>query len=358
MESGRYSGLRQYLEQVANPFVVLDSWEGLFFESHTLGVEEISKLVEDYDARFVVVTERREQTDLDYLLDGVVVLRRKFHEGRVVREIELKKLRGVSIKQSRFLFTLDSGKFRYLPPFSSYHTKGAVNVGEPIPPASGLFSSGSKSLDSILGGGLSQGSFNLVETQNDVPSEVRDLLLRTMFSNFVNTGHNVLYVPFVGVSTEQISEMLPNLSGETIKRAVSVLCYGGNANEKSSLTGEMSEDIGLINTTIEELHNKSNKPVLIVMAQDALEGLYGAYSISKYLTEWIATLKRSGNIRVQIASPNAKLLQELRAFCDTNLRVETVHGTPVMFSVKPLSELHGIIYEPEALGKLSLIPIV
>jgi KaiC/GvpD/RAD55 family RecA-like ATPase len=352
------SGLRQYLEQVKNPFVVLDSWEGLFFESHTLGVEEISKLVEDYDARFVVVTERREQTDLDYLLDGVVVLRRKFHEGRVVREIELKKLRGVSIKQSRFLFTLDSGKFRYLPPFSSYHTKGAMNVGEPILAVSGQFSSGSKSLDSILGGGLSQGSFNLVETQNDVPSEVRDLFLRTMFSNFVNTGHCVLYVPFVGVSIDQIAEMLPNLSSETIKRAVSVLCYGSDSNEKSGLTGEMSEDIGLINSTIEELHNKSNKPVLIVMAQDALEGLYGAYSISKYLTEWIATLKRSGNIRVQIASPNAKLLQELRAFCDTDLRIETVHGTPVMFSVKPLSELHGIIYDPEAVGKLGLIPIV
>ncbi|HVB12843.1 MAG TPA: gas vesicle protein GvpD P-loop domain-containing protein, partial [Nitrososphaerales archaeon] len=69
------SGLRQYLDQVKNPFVVLDSWEGLFFESHTLGIEEVSKLVEDYDARFVIVTERREQTDLDYLLDGVVVLR-------------------------------------------------------------------------------------------------------------------------------------------------------------------------------------------------------------------------------------------------------------------------------------------
>ena len=136
------------------------------------------------------------------------------------------------------------------------------------------------------------------------------------------------------------------------------MCYNGDASEKSSLIGEMSEDIALINTTIQELHNESNKPVLIVMAQDALEGLYGVYSISKYLTEWIATLKRSGNIRVQITSPNAKLLQELRAFCDTDLRIETVHGTPVMFSVKPLSELHGIIYEPDAVGKLGLIPIV
>jgi len=352
------SGLRQYLDQVKNPFVVLDSWEGLIFESQTLGVEEVSKLVEDYDARFVIVTERREQTDLDYLLDGVVVLRRKFHEGRVLREIELKKLRGVSIKQSRFLFTLDSGKFRYLPPFSNVPKTDEINVGEPIPSKSGLFSSGSRALDSILGGGLSQGSFNLIETQNDVPSEVRDLFFRTLFSNFVNLGHSVLFVPFVGGMPEQVSEMLPNLSDETINRSVSILTYEGETNGKSSLTGEMSEDIGLINKTIDELHKRSNKPVLIVMTQDALEGLYGAYSILKDLTESIATLKTSGNIRIQTASPNAKLLQELRAFCDTDLKIEMVHGTPLMFSVKPLSELHGIIREPETAGKLGLIPIV
>ncbi|MGI0085091.1 MAG: RAD55 family ATPase, partial [Nitrososphaerales archaeon] len=149
------SGLRQYLEQVSNPFVALDSWEGLFFESHTLGVEEISKLVEDYDARFVVVTERREQTDLDYLLDGVIVLRRKFHQGMIVREIELKKLRGVSIYQSRFLFTLDSGMFRYLPPISMKQFPESNAMGEPIPDSKeGVCSSGNDRLDSLIDGGF------------------------------------------------------------------------------------------------------------------------------------------------------------------------------------------------------------
>ncbi len=120
----------------------------------------------------------------------------------------------------------------------------------------------------------------------------------------------------------------------------------------------MAEDIGLINSTMLELREKSNRPILIVMAQDAMEGLYGAYSILKNLTEWIAMLKNSGNIRVQIASPNAKLLQELRAFCDTDVKMEMIHGTPVVFSVKPLSELHGILRDPEAPGKLGLVPIV
>ncbi|HKW04800.1 MAG TPA: ATPase domain-containing protein [Nitrososphaerales archaeon] len=355
------SGLRQYLEQVTNPFVVLDSWEGLFFESHTLGVEEISKLVEDYDARFVVVTERREQTDLDYLLDGVVVLRRKFHEERVVREIELKKLRGVSIKQSRFLFTLDSGKFRYLPPFVVTDSQSdATEVGAPlIARRKDYYSSGSEIMDSLLDGGFKRGSMNLLELRNDVHSEVKVLVLRTILSNFVNSGHRILYVPIVGAEIEELGHTLPNLSSDKINENITVLGYQvKERNDRTSLNGDFSEDIKLINSKIEEIRKQSGKPLVVIMAEDALEGLYGAEVVSRDLARSVALLKSNGNIRIQLTSPNALLLQELRALCDTNLRIEMLHGTAVMYAVKPISVLHSIIKEPASRGKLGLVPIV
>ncbi|MCL5067291.1 MAG: hypothetical protein M1368_02925 [Thaumarchaeota archaeon] len=352
------AGLRQYLEQVTNPFVVLDSWEGLFFESHTLGVEEISKLVEDYEARFVVVTERREQTDLDYLLDGVVVLRRKFHDGRTIREIELKKLRGVSIMQSRFLFTLQSGHFRYLPPFQANPQFRNTEVGEPIPnKKDDIFSSGSSDLDAITGG-LRAGSFNLVELQNDVPLPVKDLVLRTIFSNFINNGHSVLYVPFVGGGTDELSRMLPHLSSETIQKSVAVLSYDGKSEKNNSLSGELGRDMQMIETKIEDLARATRKPALVVLTEDALEGLYGSYSVSKDLAHSVADVKRNGNIRIQIASPGVQLLSELKALSDTDLMISLVHGTPVLHSIKPMSVLHGIIREPAAMGRLGLVPIV
>ncbi len=355
------SGLRQYLEQVANPFVVLDSWEGLFFESHTLGVEEISKLVEDYDARFVVVTERREQTDLDYLLDGVVVLRRKYHEGRIVREIELKKLRGVSIMQSRFLFTLDSGKFRYLPPLRvPANGEGDDQVGSPIEPNGKLYSSGSPSLDQLLGGGFQRGSFNLLEAENDVPDEVKALFLRTLLSNFVNTGHGVLYIPFIGASREDLSGTLPNLSDQTIERSISILSYDpSDAKKASSLQGDLRSDVQLINSKLDEMQKRiPNKPLLIVQSQDAFEGLYGAESVSKVLAESIAVLKSRGNIRIQLATPGVKLLSELRAFSDIDVHIEVIHGTPVLYTSKPQSVLHGVLRDVTATGKIGLVPIV
>ncbi len=357
------SGLRSYLEQVTNPFVVLDSWEGLFFESHTLGVEEISKLVEDYDARFVVVTERREQTDLDYLLDGVVVLRRKFHEGRVAREIELKKLRGVSIKQSRFIFTLDQGKFRYLPP-PSPGTFGASDfgVGEPLPnSAQGLFSSGSISFDGIIGGGFRAGSFNLAELSTDLPQEIISLFMRTVLSNFVNNGHKVVYVPFVGSASRMLEETLPNLSGETIEESITSFNFKSSVKksaEKQSLTGEPAEDFALLDSKIEQLRKEAEKPLLIVMSQDGMEGFYGADGVSKLLVRSIAASKNTGDIWLQQASPNSILLPELKALCDLNFRIASLNATPVVYSVKPFSVLHAVVPDVTAKGRLGLVPIV
>ncbi len=354
------SGLRHYLEQVANPFVVLDSWEGLFFESHSLGVEEISKLVEDYDVRFVVVTERREQTDLDYLLDGVVVLRRRYHEQRVVREIELKKLRGVSIQQSRFLFTLESGKFRYLPPFNSFSAVESYSVGSPIPNPSGkLFSTGNKNLDSVIGGGFKGGSLNLLELGNDVPFEVTSLLLRAVMSNFINSGHRIMYVPFLGPPKSQLELILPNFANETIEKSVSIADYGRVESPRDTTTkGDASLDFRQFHNDVEKLREESGAPVLVIVSQDAIEGLYGSDAVSKELARSIALGKNSGDVRLQITSPNSAILPELRALCDSNLRVEMLYGTPVIFSAKPASVLHAIVSGTESSGRLGLVPIV
>lgn len=357
------SGLRSYLEQVENPFVVLDSWEGLFFDSHTMGVEEISKLVEDYDARFVVVTERREQTDLDYLLDGVIVLRRKFHRGRVLREIELRKLRGVSIQQSRFIFTLDQGKFRYLPPLSTEKVSETGSVGEPIPSGKqGLYSSGAESLDHIVGGGFAEGSMNLVELSSELPSGVIALFLRTVLSNFINGGHRVLYVPFMGSARAQIEAALPQMSRETISGSVSFLDYRTPTKKigtkAETLVGDAAQDFQTIDSKLEELSKDSDKPLLVVLGQDAMEGLYGADSVSNFLARSIAHSKSLGNVRLQLSSPESTLTSEARPLSDLNMRIELVDGAPVAYSIKPFSVLFGLTNDGASPGRLALVPVV
>ena len=52
----------------------------------------------------------------EFVADGVIILKREYHDDRLIREIEIKKLRGTRFERQKFLFTLHKG-FRVFPPF-------------------------------------------------------------------------------------------------------------------------------------------------------------------------------------------------------------------------------------------------
>ncbi|MGI0084322.1 MAG: hypothetical protein ACREBQ_04490, partial [Nitrososphaerales archaeon] len=188
---------------------------------------------------------------------------------------------------------------------------------------------------------------------------VTALFLRTVFSNFINNGHQILYVPFVGAAKGQFDELLPNFSKETLHKNVSVMWFDGTGSKKTTaLHGDLSQDLDLLHSKVEYMKEDSRKPVLVVFSEDAMEGLYGKESISKELSRSIASLKNNGNVRIQVTSPHSVLLPELKAMCDSSLKIEMIHGTPVMFSTKPSSVLNGIVLDAENNGRLALVPIV
>ena len=145
----------------------------------------------------------------------------------------------------------------YLPPFNGAKSSDAPDqVGTPIEPRLNVYSTGSPSLDSILGG-FRRGSFNLLEIDNDVASDVKALFLRTLISNFVNTGLSILYIPFVGISKTEMAAMLPNLSDETIERSITVMSYEAAVMGKSaSLQGDLKTDMQLIVSKQDECKRK------------------------------------------------------------------------------------------------------
>ena len=235
-------------------------------------------------------------------------------------------------------------------------------VGEPIVGTkSGVFSSGSLTLDSMIGGGLKKGSLNLIEVSNDVSFDVTSLFLRTALSNFINNGHRVLFVPFIGSAESQLEEILPNISKETVRESIVSLPYLNKQRKNikdQGLTGDATKDFDSIDSKIEELSEDSDKPVLVVFSQDAVEGIYGVENVSKHLANSIALSKNLAAIQLQLCSPGSVLLPELKALCDSNLRIEMLHGTPLAYSIKPLSVLHGMMTDESTPGRLSLVPIV
>ena len=153
-----FSGIVKLITAAKKPFVVIDSIDAI---KESLGLSDISdielllyELSKKAKANIVLISEGAKPTRLDYVVDGVVLLRDLHNK----REMVIEKIRGVSRNVRSYSFTLRNGVFQYFPPVS--HLK------RPIPPDDKLFreiiSSGSKDLDKLLGGGIPRGASVLV----------------------------------------------------------------------------------------------------------------------------------------------------------------------------------------------------
>src|SRR5207244_13283593 len=110
------------LSSMENPLVVLDTWEGISdyipAEARMKVEKSLMAVLEETGARLILVSEHSEaNTTLDQLADAILILRQNAIDDRRLRDLKIRKLRGVPIRQDKYLFTLAGGRFQYLEPF-------------------------------------------------------------------------------------------------------------------------------------------------------------------------------------------------------------------------------------------------
>ncbi|MHB8351340.1 MAG: RAD55 family ATPase [Thermoplasmata archaeon] len=81
----------------------------------------------------VLVLEREEQSQLDYLVNGVVRTGQRLFENRTERWLELKKLRGIRISSPSYPYTLEGGRFQAIAPASASGRIRSLAPSEPDP---------------------------------------------------------------------------------------------------------------------------------------------------------------------------------------------------------------------------------
>ena len=116
----------------APTLLVLDSWDAIVEryldgargpEGPSLSREEIERGALAQMAQspvfLVLVSERRDAGQLDYLVNGVVSLEREVREDRLERWLHIDKLRGTRVAHPRYPFSLEGGKFQCIAPVST-----------------------------------------------------------------------------------------------------------------------------------------------------------------------------------------------------------------------------------------------
>src|SRR5262249_39654058 len=150
-----------------------------------------------------------------FLVDGIVELDQKVHDGMRLREISLTKLRGIRINKPSYLYTLNKGVFQsytsYDPNdfvFSDSYNYNSYKInptrrqgrGSARLYASqcrdGYINSGYEELDEELRGGFPRNGIVLLETHSNINSKVPLTLVTGILSNVLRNDNPILIEPF------------------------------------------------------------------------------------------------------------------------------------------------------------------
>jgi len=305
----------------------------------------------------------------EFVADGAIVLRKDNYDGRLIREIEIPKLRGTKIEQQRFLFTLDKG-FQVFPPFSNKKLEN-TNRFEPTKGTKTHYPSGIPELDEVLGGeGYPRGCSVLYELGENVPVDALDAVINPTFANFIMRKRGVIVIPVIEYGPEDIRRMVSSFTGEeTFDEFARVMAFPNPLIDmnKSYIvvwqdpTVEDIDPIENFNRYIKaavELSSRLGKNIVHLLSGDNL-----AYVVERFTSSVIGRsviANRLGrDLMIYVSKPS--IPEMTKVFADTlsiHFKIEERNGSMILFGKKPKTNIYNI--EPDASRgcRVRLTPIV
>lgn len=357
--------------RAAPPVVVLDTWDGIAKEmtpQERLKAEKMLIAAADTSgARIMFVSEEPERTTMDYLVDGMVELKREEWYGRVVREIEVQKLRGTLIDQHKYLYTLAEGKFTLIPSYPAGERLAVAHARKPelIPESAESISFGSPQLDEVFGG-LEKGNvFSLVYDEH-IPYRAVRLMTVPAAVNALNSGRGVFYAPLPGTTNREVAEALrPFVSPEVYRNCLAIGSVGGEATAEPplySISAQQPKDASArVSEMVSMIRDRSQtKSVLMIESLGMFEALFASKleSMVESIGERAGAIHASGTdtlmFTIQSESP---ILKRTLALSGRYARLCARDRSVVIFGEKPGTPAYALDHAKEnpLLASLTLI---
>ncbi|MCP8309701.1 MAG: hypothetical protein H3Z54_13585 [archaeon] len=339
-----------------NPMIVVDSWEAVTEDLDPGGQMDVIRLLETLisskNANIILVSEAPDRTTLEYLVDGVVVLNMKTIDGRRTREIELMKLRGVEIDRPKYFFTLLDGKFRSFGETKPQITE--VKRTEPLPDTETHFSTGIEDLDKILGGGYPKGG--VVQLELDENTSVLDFhpFLTIAELNFIEKGRAVLILPIVGHDANidlEYLRMFGSSESETQFVRVFERKMPGKDQDRPCIVildpqQSLMENLMTIANVGNELKEKTGKPVLGIVGNDAIVSYWGEESYREVASVAVMISRAMGNLIIGICTPGLEKITQIASnLSDIHIKLIKKDGALMLYGIKPYTGLYGVTFD-------------
>ncbi|RJS84836.1 hypothetical protein CW706_02945 [Candidatus Bathyarchaeota archaeon] len=299
----------------------------------------------------------------EFVADGILMLRRDEVEGRLIRKIEVLKLRGRRLKDHRYVFTLDGG-FKVFPSFALKEI-GKPRPFKPLPDTPTHFSTGIIELDEALGGGYPRGSIVLLEVDENVPRGGVSSILNPVRLNFINNDNGVFSIPSAGLSADYVKEGLePYADRRLFNRNVRIVEFEEESQEPYTIAlrgRSIMDDYEKFWEHISTFKAETGKPVLGTIGYDTLEYTYPD-DTAILIQQMVKTAKRirvSGDLRINIVRPAMKITPHARYISDMYFKLVEVDGSLCLYGLKPRTGIYNIEVDvKEEYPKTRLTPII
>src|SRR5919199_1275731 len=375
-----FERITNQLMDVKAPIIIIDSWDAIasFMDQEArLNNERVLQIWrERAGAKLIFITEDPTDTTLDFLVDGIVELERKFYGSVMIRQITLSKLRGTTINKPSYIYSLNAGVFTsyesYRPSdYAAVMSHLRLNKAENT--LSSLFygnyiGTGYQELDVALGGGFAKKAIILIEMESNVNTWVAIAFLSSIISNFIQTSNPVLFQTFDGVDPKEVGSYLKSESDPNIDESelLKVLCYVGKTHESSNEYTTTSRDqywqpekyIEFLHEVITKTRQEyPNRLLLNVMGTNIVQKMNANAEIAE--TKLFSFIRANTDLSLIVGRGIHDTQERIPGIYDVHLRFLVLHGSLFLQSLIPWSHLYAVV--PPVLsrsGTVKLDPIV
>jgi KaiC/GvpD/RAD55 family RecA-like ATPase len=350
--------------------VIIDSWESLVANiPYSKGDTEIQleriliDLSREMKVNLILTVETTSTTRLDYVADGVLLMEKSIlHENRV-RTLGLRKLRGVKISNPVYPFTLDGGKFQTLEPEPAhFEPKKAKRIRKKLASNPGHTSSGIKDLDTLMEGGLKEGSLNLLEVGNGVGFSYIPFITIPVI-NALNTGMSAVIAVPEGINSPLLKE---KLVGPFVRpgayenlRVVEETYVPENELPPQVTPFKIARTHKDFLDLLEALRERLTSPILQVIGMDNVEHKYGFSNIQSDMGRVSSQNRSSRDITLLVAKEGQSITTHLGHICDIHLKLETISKCVFIEGVIPKTGLYHLhVYNSVSGPAVRLTPLL
>ncbi|PXF60730.1 MAG: hypothetical protein C4B59_07830 [Candidatus Methanogaster sp.] len=334
--------------------LILDSIEGLcdkYKVSEKFFVGLINRcLIEPAHTKVVIVLEKMEKTEIDYLADGVISMHQMDRNGRRMRMLSIDKLRGIAINQPNYLFTLKNGRFRSFNAFKIMYPEEYLPF-EPIPNTKTHYSTGNRDLDEIFGG-YQIGSYILLETGENVDNFFYTLPMLTA-ANIVSQGGSAVILSVSGAGP---SEVKNNVFEYGLSDRLNSFRVVTEENPEEPVTEDFvvaydkerfASNSNILDLELAKLRAEQGGDVVKIVDYEILETMLDMQALKRTILSDKKYTAANKILTIAICKHSIapEIKKTLANISDIHIRVNKYNDTMILYGEKPTTSVYVI--EPD-----------